>query len=259
MKILVVTYNILFAHDPRVFESLKIIRKKSRNYTHAFVALQEVRRKTTGDKLPEKIMNIFKGYSASNYIHATPSLHHLGLVTLSSSTPIHEYRMVLPKRKGKFGTLSVSFHLGKKILRITNLHLDFLGGLKRKKIQTGSVAAYLRAHPVDYDVVCGDFNTIGPVRFMSKRIERQKKLILSQLGPEYKEVHVPSWTSDVTTVISPLTPASKLVHAVFKKTGIQFRQKLDWVFVKGVRKGAASVRHDLTGSDHYPVFAELEI
>ena len=163
------------------------------------------------------------------------------------------------KNMPNHAALITRYAVGRKILRVTNLHLDVMGGITHKRKQMKLVSEYLQITRADYDIVCGDFNTIGPYRIQKKSVQRQKNVIQRQLGKEFREVPTPTWTCDVADTTSPLLPAGKFIYRIFKKTGIHFRQKLDWVFVRGFKSAKASVRHDLKGSDHYPVIATLSI
>ena len=272
MRILLVTYNVLFGYDKRVFDSLKAIRDQSNKYTHAIIALQEVRNKTIKDKLPETIQKLFPGFYTAQLVSPKPSLNDLGLMTLSRMPVMDTTPVLLPKLAKRllnlqslflksipqYAALVTRFAVGRKILRVTNLHLNVLGGIPHKKKQMARILEYFQIASADYDIVCGDFNTIGPLRIQGKSVQRQKNVILKQLGRDFNEVPIPSWTCDISDTTSPLLPASKFIYKTFKKTRIQFRQKLDWVFVRGFKSAKASVRHDLAGSDHYPIFAILQ-
>ncbi len=273
MRISLSTYNILFNHDPRLMESLRKLKKDGSRYTHSIVALQEVRNKTAQDKLPETIHKAFPKFSAATLLHPKPTINDFGLMTLSSmklidSTPI--LLPVLPKHlfslQAMFfrmipqqGALVTRYKVGNKILRVTNLHLDVLGGTKHKRKQMKHICKHLAQTKADYDIVCGDFNTIGPIKIMRKRIRKQRDIIRETLGASFKEVFVPSWTSDIRETMNPQIPANRLITRGLNKIGISFRQKLDWIFVRGFRTATAIVRHDLVGSDHYPIIATLTV
>lgn len=271
MKLFLVTYNILFGYDLRVFHSLRKIYTLSRKYTHAIVALQEVRNKTFADKLPDKITKIFPKFSSSQLVSPKPSLNDLGLITLASLEKIDEIPVLLPqlpkrllnpqsyflKTMPQHGALISRYAMGRKILRVTNVHLDVMGGTRHKRKQMRIILDYLALQRANYDVICGDFNTIGPIKIMRRRMLKQKNAIHQLLGKSYEEVSVPTWTSDVTQTMSPLIPARRFINKAFKLAHISFRQKLDWIFVRGFKKTTADARHDLAGSDHYPIFAVL--
>jgi len=254
-------------------DSLRHLKEEGSKFTHSIVALQEVRNKTVRDRLPQTIHRQFPSFSTATLLHPKHSVNDFGLMTLSSlklidSTPI--LLPVLPKHlfnlQAMFfkmipqqGALVTRYKIGKKILRVTNLHLDVMGGIKHKKKQMLSICTHLANTKADCDIVCGDFNTIGPIKIMRKRVRRQRNLIRDILGSEFKEVFIPSWTSDIKGTINPQIPANKLIHKSLNRVGISFRQKLDWIFVRGFTGASAIVRHDLPGSDHYPIFATLTI
>lgn len=261
MRVFLTTYNMLFGYDPRVFDTLTMIKDESEKHDYACVTLQEVRNKTTKDDLAHIIQKLFPGFHAAKLISPKPSLHDMGLMTLSRMPIIDATPILLPKvlkRMPQHAALMTRYAVGKKILRVTNVHFNVFGGIPHKRKQIMRILEYFQLAKADYDIICGDFNTIGPYKLLNKHILKQKNAIQKQLGKTFKEVTIPSWTGDVGDVMSPTTPASRLIYKTFKKTGIQFRQKLDWVFVRGFNTMHADVRHDLKGSDHYPVMASLQ-
>lgn len=273
MKIALATYNILFNHDTRVIDSLREIKKTGQTHAHTIVALQEVRNKTMQDNLPQKIHSLFPKYSAASLLHPKPTVNDFGLMTLSNLKQVASLPVLLPtlpkhlfniqtiflKTMPQQGALITTYKFGGKMLRVTNLHLDVLGGIRHKRKQMKYITRHLAAQKADYDIICGDFNTIGPIKIMKRRVKRQKNVVREVLGNEFKEVFIPSWTSDVRETMSPMIPANRLLYKSMRLIRMSFRQKLDWIFVRGFKGATAIVRHDLKGSDHYPVFATLHI
>lgn len=271
MKITLATYNILFGHDERVMTSLRQIKQSARGHARAIVALQEVRSTKKNVNLPVSIQRVFRGFSAAALLFPRPTLNDFGLMTLANLTLIDQAPVLLPelpkhlfRLKSTFlrstpqqGALITRYRVGNKVLRVTNLHLDEIGGVRHKRRQINHIMRQLKKTHADFDVICGDFNTIGPIRIMRRRVKKQKNVVREVLGPEFKEVFIPSWTSDVQETMSPMIPANRLLHKSMKLVGISFRQKLDWIFVRGLKGANAIVRHDLKGSDHYPIVATL--
>jgi endonuclease/exonuclease/phosphatase family metal-dependent hydrolase len=272
MQIAVVTYNLLFGHDPRVFDSLRKLRTLKKTHPHTIIALQEVRKKHIADRLAQKIQSLFPGFSRALFASPHPSVHDLGLMTLSTLKMIDATPILLPKLHRKkisllaliwdivpqHGALITRYALGKKVLRITNIHLEVMGGIRHKKKQIQTIVNAWEKQHADYDIICGDFNTIGPLRFMTHRVEKQKQRLHELFGSAFAEVPIKTWTSDVSGVFSPTMPGYKLIHRIFRLLRITFRQKLDWIFVKNGTHITANVRHDLTGSDHFPVQATID-
>lgn len=152
-------------------------------------------------------------------------------------------------KKMRRGALVSSFDWAGSVLRITNLHLDAPGGIVHRVHQLSAVMDYLSFVPAQYEIICGDFNTFG----FSKNSQRE---LLTLFGNEYKNV-LPdiAYTSDIVASIE-----SDLPGATLKKTlkffGLHLRQKLDYIFVKGLEIAHAE-RIDIEGSDHYPLTAVL--
>lgn len=267
------TYNILFGHDQKIFNTLKIIKNISSSFDNSIIALQEVRQADNRLHILKKIKNVFQNFNVESYISPNLTLHDLGLATFSTLKAISCAKLEFPKPGKKLvnpqfyftgvvslhGCLIITYKYKNKLLRVTNLHLHVVGTTKHKLVEINAVLNYLDLYPVNYDIICGDFNTMGPIRVLNKRIERQKDLILKKLGKDFKEAIVTDWTSDNASVMSPLMPAAKHLYKIMKFFNIRYRQKLDWVFVKGLIIHKAYVNHDLQGSDHYPLCVELDI
>lgn len=116
-----------------------------------------------------------------------------------------------------------------RLLRVLNIHLDWLGG-KHKIIQLNDAVSYMCLKPkAGVEIVCGDFNTVGPFGIFRKR----RKEIMEVLGKDF--------IND--------SPKGLRTSRTF--------QKLDYIFVKGL-KLVESKRLKRRGSDHWPLLATLE-
>lgn len=125
------------------------------------------------------------------------------------------------------GALVGTFRWKGKILRVTTLHLDWAGGFKQRKTQIEFIRDYLNSHPgVDYEIICGDFNTLG---IFNKK--KQAKIISNILGSEFHNV------CDTVNITCPPF-------------------QLDHMFVKNLRVNNFKVCK-LPGSDHFPILSEL--
>jgi endonuclease/exonuclease/phosphatase (EEP) superfamily protein YafD len=122
------------------------------------------------------------------------------------------------------------FNLNGKTLRISNLHLDWQGGFKQRGAQLKHLRDYLKAKKAaEFEIFCGDFNTVGFYRFSEKRLSKLKKV----LGEEY-------------------------INAFHNERTTSYLQMLDHIFVKNMVVSKAQVLK-LKGSDHFPLMAEIKI
>jgi endonuclease/exonuclease/phosphatase family metal-dependent hydrolase len=125
------------------------------------------------------------------------------------------------------GALVGTFNWNSQRLRITSLHLDWQGGLRQRMTQLTFIGNYLVSHPnVNYEVICGDFNTIG---LFNKG--KQTRMILEILGNEFR---------DTATKLEPTFPPFVL----------------DRILVKYLRAEWFQV-YKLPGSDHFPIATSL--
>jgi endonuclease/exonuclease/phosphatase family metal-dependent hydrolase len=150
------------------------------------------------------------------------------------------------------GALVATFKISKKILRIVNLHLDWQGGFRQRKQQLNYIISYLKKRGnVDYEIFCGDFNTIGPTLFFKKRQRKINEI----LGVDFINVFPDlRWTQDLKSFDPEVKYAS--LHKKALRLGVNFHQKLDYVFSKGLLiKEAKMLKFE--GSDHFPLFVNF--
>lgn len=154
------------------------------------------------------------------------------------------------------------------VLRIANVHLDFAGGIEHRKAQLRQVVDAideLDDHgPKTVDIICGDFNTIGAYEW--PRTHRNTASVI-RIAEERgyldctKEI---AWTHDMFTSISPYDFFRHFL-SLGKLFRLRWHQKLDHILVRGVksvvRTGVVLLEGDrfLHGSDHAPVYVEIEI
>ena len=128
------------------------------------------------------------------------------------------------------GAIIADFHTGHHLMRIVNVHLDWIGGTTHKAIQIKRLVEHLETKPrVHYEVVCGDFNTVGPLGLMKKRRDK----ILGAIESNFIDV------------------SSKLRLTSYSL------QKLDHIFCRGFKTTKAK-RLLLMGSDHLPIWAKFD-
>jgi len=128
------------------------------------------------------------------------------------------------------GALVCNFYFQGLPLGVCNAHLDYAGGMKHRLKQIQYIWSRLKGKPqVSREIICGDFNTIGPL-WKAKKVATR---ILQELDNKFL---------DTMSVISP--------------TLVLF-QRCDYVLQKGFT-GAESKVLRIKGSDHKPLMAVLE-
>jgi endonuclease/exonuclease/phosphatase family metal-dependent hydrolase len=127
------------------------------------------------------------------------------------------------------GALIGTFNINGVTIRVANTHLDFQGGLGQRSKQITYIKNCLDSlNPVDCEIICGDFNTLG---------------IFNRAA--------------TMAAVQSLLPGFK---NVFNKPYVTLRpyQQLDYMFVKGAGIQHAEVAR-IKGSDHFPIIATLKI
>jgi len=115
-------------------------------------------------------------------------------------------------------------------IQITNVHLDWQGGFRQRELQLRHVRDYLKSRKsADFEIFCGDFNTLGFYRFSQKRLKKVK----SVLGEEF-------------------------INAFQNQRTTSYLQMLDQIFVKNLKVAKAQILR-LKGSDHFPLLAEIKV
>lgn len=119
--------------------------------------------------------------------------------------------------------------LGQPLL-ITNLHLDWQGGFRQRKRQLKALNDYLKSRVrAEFEVFCGDFNTLGFYRFSGRRQKKVREL----LGEEF-------------------------INVFHNRRTTSFPQMLDHIFVKNLTVAKSEILK-FHGSDHFPLLAEIKI
>ncbi|OGE80995.1 MAG: hypothetical protein A3E98_03760 [Candidatus Doudnabacteria bacterium RIFCSPHIGHO2_12_FULL_48_11] len=214
--------------------------------------LQEVRLSKGGKFIGDAILSALgPGWNGNFFLSPEPFLkdYGLGIVwksemdlvkfeNLSFDTPANfgSYQRIinLLLRAGitpfqqRYGSLIGTFKIGKTSLRISNLHIDWRGGLENRISQIKHLSNYLKeALVVDGEIICGDFNTLG---FFEN--SKQVEMIHSLFGKEFINL-----------------------FPDFRATTTHF-QHLDHIFARNL-KIHRSLVHEVDGSDHFPLLAEL--
>lgn len=146
------------------------------------------------------------------------------------------------------------FNISNIKVKIINLHLGWQGGVKHRLNQLNYLvhkSNNLGRFPAE--IICGDFNTIG----FPCLIKNQKQKINAILGPEFQENsrYLP-WTCDMRSLDNSV--AFYGLQKSLLKLGINFRQKLDYIFSKGFRSVKTRIEM-MEGSDHFPIIASFRV
>lgn len=146
------------------------------------------------------------------------------------------------------GALSLTLGSGKAVIRITNVHLDWQGGLAHRSGQlSGLISALDKKGRVPQEIICGDLNTVGP-RIWQNLQERRFQAVL---GPSFTHASQgirKSWRLGNLKSEEPLPPGQKILSEIKRRIA----QRLDYIWSSGLGVEEASVLH-LPGSDHLPM------
>jgi len=166
-----------------------------------------------------------------------------------------------------------TFRVRQRLVRIANVHMDFVGGAPHRQAQLRRLLSFLSrgaqggaptAGAPDLDVICGDFNTVG--HFRSPKAQQKTRSVLElALNQGYIDCSEQiDWTSDLFSNIDADDPA-RAFFSLCKALKLHFRQKTDHVLARGLKsilqakKISLPKAPHLPGSDHVPLYVELEI
>jgi endonuclease/exonuclease/phosphatase family metal-dependent hydrolase len=145
------------------------------------------------------------------------------------------------------------FTINNKMLRVTSLHIDNVGGPMQRMKQLHYLLSQLKQlEPPDYELICGDFNTFDLIR-----TGYEKSLLHRELGKEFTDASKGiAWTSDI--YYTDFSNSIELFHWLVKTCNIHIRRKLDYIWSKNLKRLACS-KKIFYGSDHFPIIAKLEL
>ena len=125
--------------------------------------------------------------------------------------------------------MAATIEVGDRRARLFNVHIDPHGPLDNQHQQTEAVLAEAEKHsgPV---IILGDFNTLSQQKAVEIR-----KLMESRGFTTPFPTEIPTW----------------------RGAGLRFHA--DWIFVRGVTVGRWGVARPLNVSDHWPIWAEVEV
>ncbi len=248
-KFTIVTYNIFDGRNTEkiITNILQLIQNGA-----SVICLQEVRQvyrnveftKLLAERLPKHFSSKYflegdarwfdygLGILWDTSIFSSPTFHQLSLPEQSHLTfwnKLFYWALGLEPKIIKRGALVGTFIFGLKNIRITNLHLDFQGGNSHRANQLKSLTDFLgKLPPIDSEIICGDFNTLGLFGKKNKVLTLEQ-----QLGNKFQSALSGPYNSALV-------------------------QQLDYIFTKDLDLRKAKVLK-LKGSDHSPLLAKLDL
>ena len=267
------TYNIQFAiHREKIIANILQMEKEG---IHMF-CIQEIINIPSDVFIVEKILNkLGSKWKASYHVGEEFSKVSIGTAIFWNSeifTLKKEEKILLPKIK-KFDlheklfykiinvdaivlqrkALSCYFMIDQTEIRVTCVHLDNIGGPRHRMKQISYLIAKLKeTKKPDHEIICGDFNTFD---LLKTRYER--KLLKRKFGREFIDASRDiDWTSDI--YLTDFSKGIKLVSWFIKTFNIHIRRRLDYIWIRNL-KIVDCKKLTISGSDHMPIIAELEI
>lgn len=181
------------------------------------------------------------------------NLEKILLPKLESLNFYERYITSVP-RPPQRGAMIASFDVNGGELRITNLHLDWQGGVSQRMNQVEYLASHLRKNSnLINEIIAGDFNTIGGEKSSISQRYRIKKILKNNFIEALPDL---KWTFDGAS-IDPARGFSNF-QKLLVRFGIRFYQRLDYLFVKGIKLKEAKMEK-MEGSDHYPLVIIFEV
>ncbi|MBI5220929.1 MAG: endonuclease/exonuclease/phosphatase family protein [Candidatus Liptonbacteria bacterium] len=271
----VATYNVFNGRHPEAV--LQNIHRLARGGA-TVICLQEARRVPgrpfIGHQAQKKLG---RGWGSDFFVaqHSTFPKRDLGLAIFWRSAvlqPLGHEHIILPKirrynlvRKiatlksapAQRGAMVSRFRIGHKTLRLINVHLDVMGGMRHRFLQIKYLMTKANhERSPNFDIVCGDFNTIGP-KFWQRREEKKLQAIL---GENFQDasIHLPYSFRIKSIQKTSVAHELHLTVLLQKVVNHLFPQRLDYIWNRGLHVTRAHVVH-LEGSDHLPVVADFQV
>ena len=267
------TYNILFGSNPKVFDSIAKLHDFGKiKSDNVIMALQEVRNRKSIDNIEVEIEKRIGDLRTKYFLSERPSVNDLGLATASNLKLCDYSNVKLPKlsKSPKYfqsyflqdmpqmGALVSLYRCSDLNVRVSNVHLDISGGMNHKMRQIGKVVEFMKNSPEKYEIILGDFNTNGLISFSRNIAINQIEEIREYLEDSFIVTDNGfEWSSDIDSCLNPEMPLSGVISKL-PKLGLKFRQRPDWILVKGFKVVESGVLKEVYGSDHYPVWAKLK-
>lgn len=262
MKLALATYNILHGyHRKLILEDIKLLIEKGVDV----LCLQEA--EVSFEKpLNEVLRAIGLHMWEVRYAHSGAGgdlalawntsrivLQNMEAVLLPIVTPVFLQRIKGHTTPYRREALIGRFLVDRKVIRITNVHLAWEGGIRHRLEQLIFLKKKLPETSADADIVGGDFNTFAP-SFLRRL---QQKKVEAVLGEKYVNVFPDlHWSFDIKYT----APEDKweTLAKICRLLGIKVRSRLDYIFTRNMKIVSAEML-DLLGSDHRPLIAKLEL
>ncbi|KKT81934.1 MAG: hypothetical protein A3B99_04620 [Candidatus Yanofskybacteria bacterium RIFCSPHIGHO2_02_FULL_44_12b] len=261
MRITLATYNILHGyHADLILKNLAILVEKSAN----IICIQEADppfKNLLNDFVRNKKWQVIYFYDTKGCnlaIAWNPEfLRFQGseniLLPMPRKPSLAQRIIIGSIEKLQRGALSASFLASDKVIRVTNAHLAWEGGIKHTLLQLGHLKWQLNKRQNDHEVLAGDFNTFAP-SILRKIKQRKVEEVLGECWTnQFPNIF---WTCD-TSYVAPqdgVTPYANFLRSL----GIKMRSRLDYIFTLNLNAVSGEML-DLPGSDHRPVIGIFEI
>lgn len=272
-SIKIVSRNIQnFLHPEEIYIYLRDLKKQGVQ----FICLQEVNH--LSDKtIPTKIMDKSLPSWQKEEFHHKRFGQYEGFATLWNpdfAQLIGSKRLLFdePVRGRKFyekvlvthivngkGALITTFKLTNgKTIRITNAHLHWSGGHKQRIKEAKIIKKTLEElGSVRYEIICGDFNTVGLSTLFGKKLYKKRQEQIQQtLGKDF--INVFENEAITHTAFGSVDPYLNWARTkrFLGKLGMHCYQKLDYIFVKGLIpiEYTASSKQE---ADHYSLYGSF--
>jgi len=272
-KLTVVTYNIQFGINSE--KIISNVEKIARNGAD-IICLQETVNVASQELIISAMLKrLGKNWQASYNIGTEYSRLSIGTSILWNTDTLklqHEEKILLPKlakfalhEKFYYWLIGVPgvplqrrvttcyFSLDNSTLRVSSIHIDNVGGpMHRMKQISYLLSQFKKNEAPEYEIICGDFNT-----FDLLKTGYEKKLLQKKFGKEVIDASKKvGWTSDIYNI--DFKTSIHLFPWIIKAFHIHIRRRLDYIWVRNF-KIVNCKKVILPGSDHFPVFAELEL
>jgi endonuclease/exonuclease/phosphatase family metal-dependent hydrolase len=271
--ITVATYNIQFAiNTEKILDNLEQMTKDG----VTFFCLQEIINIPQEIFIIEKILKRLGSKWKSSY-HAGEEFSKVSIGTAiiwnSEIFKLKQEEKILLPKINKFDiheklfykiinveptilqrkALSCYFMINHTEIRVTCIHLDNIGGPRHRIKQISYLISKLKEMKTPkYEIICGDLNT-----FDLLKTRYEKKLLQRKFGNKFVDAsRYVDWTSDIH--MTDFSKSNKLIPWFIKTFKIHIRRRLDYVWVKNMNILTCQ-KLELSGSDHFPIIAKLEL
>jgi len=272
-KLRIATYNIQFGINTE--EIVNSIEKLALDGVN-IICIQEIINNLPQEFLVSTVLKrLGKNWQASYHVGTENSQQSIGTAIFWDTRLIKltdEGKILLPKIK-KFDlherffywvigavplpkqrrTTVCYFIINNRTLRVTNLHIDNVGGPMQRMRQITYLLSELNKLTIpDYEVICGDFNT-----FDLLRTGYERRLLQRKFGKAFIDASKNiGWTSDIYNI--DFRKSIKLFQWIIKTFNIHIRSRLDYIWVRNL-KVLDCKKVMLPGSDHYPIVADVAL